>query len=154
MLAVVFLAILLLVHHHDARLSREAQFLLKPVDRLEPLRVGQSLAGLRVDRRVIERPLGAAAGPYRLHLEERAAEVLGRGAAHLFQLHALVGVRAVDVIDQALPARRGSALDNQGSGLRPSAVMISARIAAMSFRISASSARLGVSRPSFKALAI
>ncbi len=152
------LAILLLVNDNDARLPREAKLLFEPVDRFVALRVAEPLGRLRVHRRVIEGPLGAAPRSGGLHLEERRLKVFGGDAAKLFHLHALVGVRAADVIKEPLRAGGGTALVDQGSGPppcpRPSAAITSARMAAMSARIAASSSRLGGSRPSFKARAI
>jgi hypothetical protein len=106
------LATFLLVHHHDARLAGETQFVLKLLDGAFPLFVIHALVGTGVDGGVIERLGGTRAGRDGLHFEKRAPQILGGDAPELPDLGALVGVGSGQMNGEATPSGAGCAFNN------------------------------------------
>ena len=84
-----------MLHHHPL-MAFKAEILFERINRLLPLLRRQPLVGLRVDVGLIHKIAAAPAlRGNRLHLTQRAGQVLRQQAGYLHHLGAVVGVVAL-----------------------------------------------------------
>ena len=111
------LPVLLDVKHDRARLARQSEALLRPVDVFEILLSGEPpLPLVGVDREAVE-VIGASRQRVRLRLPfgKGAVQVAGDGAPHLRHLQPLIVLRVKKVRGEVLPERALAAERDHGS---------------------------------------
>ena len=108
---------LLLVLHNSARLARQPERRLKPVDRLRPLPRRELLVRPDIDRRVIQRPIRSQCRAERIHFLERPGEVGGAHAAQLHHGDPLVRVGPLQVLGEVARIAARVALNHHGQVL-------------------------------------
>jgi hypothetical protein len=105
-------AAVLNVFYDGAGLTIQPELNFQPIDRAVLLLGAQNLVRRGIDIGVIERPAAARAGRNRLHVRQRAVEVVRHDAAHFEDEHLLVRVDPLQVCGQVAGAASRAAINH------------------------------------------